>query len=396
MAKKITLSKPSTFSIATALRESGEERRIPTQVEIDAMIDKADKMAALMKCGDGSGSSPLITKAMTGSEWLSLGAAMQEQKQLCGPLWYEGEVCVLFADTNVGKSILAVQIADMISKGGDSFSRMEELAPQTLPQPVVYADFELSTAQFARRYSVRGEGDSAISDVYAFSNNLIRVELSMDAYMGVSTDEEGQRSFADMIIADLERHVGRWGAQVLIIDNITFMAQGTENACDALPLMRKLGDFKRRLGISVLILAHTPKRNPCNPLNRNDLQGSKMIINFADSAFAVGESVLSKDMRYIKQIKQRNTEQVYGSDSVLTCRIGHVTPTFVGFTSDGVTPESDHLAQRRTRVDDNSRALEVRQLHGEGSSVADIMKATGLSRAHVYRLLQASRQVPLG
>ena len=32
-------------------------------------------------------------------------------------LWYEGEICILFADTNVGKSILAVQIGDSISRG---------------------------------------------------------------------------------------------------------------------------------------------------------------------------------------------------------------------------------------------------------------------------------------
>ena len=31
-------------------------------------------------------------------------------------LWYEGEVCCLFADSNLGKSILAVQMADEIAR----------------------------------------------------------------------------------------------------------------------------------------------------------------------------------------------------------------------------------------------------------------------------------------
>ena len=42
--------------------------------------------------------------------------------------WYEGELSCLFADSNVGKSILAVQIADRIARTDN----------------VLYLDFELS------------------------------------------------------------------------------------------------------------------------------------------------------------------------------------------------------------------------------------------------------------
>ena len=35
--------------------------------------------------------------------------------QLYLELWYEGEVCCLFADSNLGKSIFAVQMADEIA-----------------------------------------------------------------------------------------------------------------------------------------------------------------------------------------------------------------------------------------------------------------------------------------
>src|SRR5574344_3015801 len=50
--------------------------------------------------------------------------------------WYEGEVCCLFADSNCGKSILAYQIADEISR----------------KQKVLYFDFELTAKQFQLRY----------------------------------------------------------------------------------------------------------------------------------------------------------------------------------------------------------------------------------------------------
>ena len=39
------------------------------------------------------------------------------RRRLFGQLWYEGENCILYSDTNLGKTILAVQIADSISSG---------------------------------------------------------------------------------------------------------------------------------------------------------------------------------------------------------------------------------------------------------------------------------------
>lgn len=408
-----------TFSIRSILKEGREGNRAGNPADLS--MRPADGTASESAAGDDSGHSssvaathpcprpapgaknvsnlryrpseegtPSITRAFTGSQWITMALYLQAQRQLCGPLWYEGEVCVLFADTNVGKSLLAVQIADMISRGaGSDCHYLPELAPETPPQAVIYADFELSTSQFARRYtSMPPTEDVRREDIecYSFTDNFVRVELSGDSYSGIASDDFGQQSFADSVIADLEAQVKRYDAKVLIIDNITFMAQGTENACDALPLMRKLGDFKRRLGISVLVLAHTPKRNPSNPLNRNDLQGSKMIINFCDSAFAIGESSTGQGVRYIKQIKQRNTEEVYGARNVLQCTLGKLSDCFVGFRSERTTDENVHL---KPRQGDGSvrRREEALALHAEGQSLDQIALRLNLSTRQVRRYL---------
>ena len=42
-------------------------------------------------------------------------ARRPDPEQLYLELWYEGEVCCLFADSNLGKSIFAVQMADTIT-----------------------------------------------------------------------------------------------------------------------------------------------------------------------------------------------------------------------------------------------------------------------------------------
>lgn len=65
--------------------------------------------------------------------------------------------------------------------------------------------------------------------------------------------------------------------------------------------MKQLKTLKNKYDLSLLILAHTPKRDLSKQLTRNDLQGSKMLINFCDSCFAIAKvlrtnlSVISKN-----------------------------------------------------------------------------------------------------
>jgi hypothetical protein len=88
-------------------------------------------------------------------------------KMLFGELWYQGEITILFSDTNLGKSVLGVQIADSITKG----SRIPPFEMEAKPQKVLYLDFEMSDKQFEKRYSRNFE------DHYFFSNNFIIYEL---------------------------------------------------------------------------------------------------------------------------------------------------------------------------------------------------------------------------
>ena len=53
----------------------------------------------------------------TANEWIEEAKFKPIPKMLFGDFWFEYELCILFADTNLGKSILAVQIANSISKG---------------------------------------------------------------------------------------------------------------------------------------------------------------------------------------------------------------------------------------------------------------------------------------
>jgi hypothetical protein len=304
-----------------------------------------------------------------GNRWLELARREPEAKMLLGELWHQGELCMLFADTNIGKSVLAVQL-------GESIARGQGIAPFTCQAPparVLYIDFELSQAQFGLRYSK----DAAD---HQFSDNFFRAQYNFIPDPPPNVNEN------ELLIAAIEYKVKQAKATVLIIDNITCLRGGTENSAVALALMKSLKALKTEHQLSILVLAHTPKRrNATQPISADDLHGSKLLINFADSAFAIGKSTADTDLCYLKQIKQRNTRQRYGADNVCLCRI-QKPGTFLHFTFEGNSPERLHLLSR-TAADRRQLADKIAALSAAGHSQRDISNQLGIGLATVNRLL---------
>jgi hypothetical protein len=305
-----------------------------------------------------------------GNRWLELARREPEAKMLFGELWHQGELCMLFADTNIGKSVLAVQL-------GESIARGQSIAPFTCQAPparVLYIDFELSQSQFGLRYS-NGEED------HRFSDNFFRAQYNFIPDPPPDVNEN------DLLIAAIEYKVKQAKATVLIIDNITCLRGGTENSAVALALMKSLKALKTDHNLSILVLAHTPKRrNATQPISADDLHGSKLLINFADSAFAIGKSTADNDLCYLKQIKQRNTRQRYGADNVCLCRI-QKPGTFLHFTFEGHSAEHHHLLTY-TAASRRQLAQKIAALAAKGHSQREISNHLGIGLAMVNRLLR--------
>lgn len=280
-----------------------------------------------------------------------------DPNQLWDALWYEGEVCCLFADTNVGKSIYAVQIAESIARTG---------------KKVLYFDFELSDKQFQLRYT------DEKGNTYKFSDLLFRATINPEAII--------QGSFEQAINQAMEEIVIENDAKVLIIDNLSYLCVNSEKGDSASEFMINLLNLKRKYGLSILVLAHTPKRQMYNPLTQNDLAGSKKQMNFFDSAFAIGKSVLDDGLRYVKQIKTRNGEIMYGADNVIVYQIDKID-SFLQFAKVEESTEKKHLKEK-TDEDINKLQNEIRSLSWQGYSCRDIEKKLGISKSQVNRILR--------
>lgn len=280
-----------------------------------------------------------------------------EPQPLYLKLWYEGELSCLFAESNAGKSILAVQIADQIARK---------------QKKVLYYDFELCDVQFKSRYI-----DDESGEIHRFPDTLFRVEIG-DAQEG---------NFEEILMNNIEESIFSTDAKVVIIDNLSYLCTSSEKGDSATRLMVKLKNIKKKYdNLSMLIIAHTPKRNPLFPLTANDLAGSRNLFNFFDSVFAVGKSAKDTNLRYIKQLKCRYGEFTHDAENVIVCDIQKIGG-FLQFVTIGYGNESDHLKEA-SEQDKEILMLSIKDLHKQGKSIRAIAAELNISQGKVQRTLK--------
>jgi DNA-binding NarL/FixJ family response regulator len=311
----------------------------------------------------------------TANQWMTKASKLPIPKMLFDEFWHEGELGISYSDSNLGKSCLAVQIANAITKG----IPIAGFRLEADRQPVILIDCELTEVQFRNRYSINYEGD------YVFDDGFMQARINSAA---VAPEKSGQ--FEDQLIRSLEELIKQTGCKVVIVDNITYLRGDNERARDILPLMRRLKQLKEEYGLSMLLLAHTPKREGYKPIELNDIQGSKMIANFCDSAFAIGKSRQGQSCRYLKQVKARATEIHYGEENVIVCELKKEA-NFLGFHRIGEGPERDHL-QLMTPASRQERNQQVLAMSDEGMNNVAIGKLLGLSEKAVRNIKKASNE----
>ena len=356
------------------LNKQGKVNQINPKFD-DSFLDNPETIKNHIAEIENKLSEPTETNGLflvkTANIWIEGAKQRPIPKMIFSEFWFEGELCILFADTNLGKSILAVQIGDSISRG--------EYIPgfkfEAVKQAVLYFDFEMGDKQFEARYSTNFQNH------YQWNNLFFRAEVNPESDLPKTFS-----NIEEYINHSIEKSIIETGAKILIIDNLTYLRNETERAKDALPLMKHLKALKSKYQLSILALAHTPKRDLSKPITRNDLQGSKMLINFCDSSFAIGESSQDSKLRYIKQIKARNTEIIFDSENVISCQIDKPI-NFLGFEFIGYSTEGEHLRQQ-TDADRETLKTRIIELKTAGRSLREIGSELNISHMKVKRILE--------
>jgi len=315
-----------------------------------------------------------ILNYKTAPEWIEYAKTLPDPEMLFDSFWYEGELCFFFSDTGSGKTILAVQIAQSIATG---IPIHEDLKMGKNPQKVFLCEFELSTKQFESRYKNKTNGD-----IFNLSENIIRAELDLSKF-------SFNNSLEDAVIQEIKTALIETGIKIVIIDNLTYITD-TNKFDQAIKFMQKMNQMKRELGLSILVLGHTPKRNMTEPITQNSMTGSKKLMDLSDSSFTIGKSTKGEKQRYLKQIKVRQDAFRYTADNVLGCEIEKVNG-FLSMQMVGYSPEFTHLKQPNPKEKRNN---DIYDTYLEGSYThKQLAEKFGISERQVKRIISEQKEV---
>lgn len=273
-------------------------------------------------------------------------------------LWHgyihDESISILFADTNVGKSILAVQICN-------------EIAHSYPTEKVVYFDFEMTDKQRQLRYHT----DNV---TYQFEENLH--VYSIQSY--TNSDD----SIVDGIVSVIKE----LSPKVICVDNLKAIFGDVEKGKECKEFLMRMKQIKDTYNCTIILINHTNKSyKKGDPLNLNMMAGSKNIANFADEILAVGASHSDDNIVYVKQLKTRasaktNTVAQY---TITKCDNGNLVFAYNKQTVEqALLKTKDELEQIQT----------IKEMLEDGKTIRQIATALNMSSATVGRRVQMIKQ----
>lgn len=292
----------------------------------------------------------------SGNKWIEIGKALANPIYFFFRMIVQFEINIIFSAANTGKSLLLVQIAEEIAR----------------TEKVLIVDCELSTKQFQMRYTNLENGTAHI-----FPDNFLRAEIDPDLLDDVALEDA---------IFDSVEQAAKDGIKVICIDNLTFICTDAEKAEITIKFMRRLIKLKKKYDLTLIIVAHTPKRDASKPITRDDLSGSSKLMALVDNALAVGVSAKDSQLRYVKTVKFRDDEYPYPAEKVALYKI-EKDDCYTRFLYIGRDDEREHLRQknRETMLEDMQECLD---LQAKGLTLKQIEAETGISKSTVHRRIK--------
>lgn len=260
----------------------------------------------------------------------------------------EGDLCILFGQAGVGKTIFAMQVARDIAKKG---------------KRVLYVDFEMTLRQLCIRY-----------DYANFPCTFFRAEMDIDNPI-------------DNVLKGIEEVSTVNFANVIFIDNITALGQSLDKGVEAGTLIASLNALKKKYGWTLILLNHVPKAYSGNsPLSLSSIQGSAKLNQLVDDAIGIGQSYKDKSLVYVKQVKWRNGELALHSDNVAIYERGKDEYGNLCFTFRGYGYEYEHLRQE-DKSSRESMISKVQELYSAGKSQKQIADELGTTQSTISRFI---------
>ena len=294
-------------------------------------------------------------------------------------MWFEGEICFLFGDTNIGKSVLGVQIAREIS--------------ETHPDKRVgYVDMEHSNQQFYKRYQ-----DLESKTKVKWPGNLYRIAPDWkDAKEFLDLDKKSKALhlddwFKNELRFELDPEHSDNTPDYIVVDNLGMLVFDGESNEKATRFMSWLKILKECYNKSLLIITHTPKVNAYEYLSPNHMAGAKSFQKYADSFIGM-KRVPDSDDIYIRSFKARytrNDNKAYRMKLAEDAEHGLHFQEIGAFDEmslypDSVKTQTSRSYSRKSTTPEEEKAIV--ELLRQGKSMAKVSMETGVRFGAVRRV----------
>ncbi|MBR6282736.1 MAG: hypothetical protein IKR25_00360 [Muribaculaceae bacterium] len=297
----------------------------------------------------------------------SLCLPCHHAEPLFANLWFEGEIACLFGDTNIGKSVLAHQIAQQIAHQG---------------RRVAYFDFENNTHITFQRYY-----DTQRCEINP-SDNFIPIEVTA---LGTYPPRD-----AKTILDGIECKFVRLATPVIIIDDIFHIC--SLNDCSTTDfVLRTFRHWTQTYRVAILVVAHARRHRDDTPININHLTGSQRLTYAFDSIFALNRTLVDNDTFYIKHLKTRNGRIQLDARNVGVLRlVKQDDDSPLHFVSDNNASTRDerlllNICNPANAEEKHQRAVE---LHNMGWTIREIGDYFNISHTSARRLLNQPQPQP--
>lgn len=292
-----------------------------------------------------------------------LSEQIELPKKLIGDLIFPNEVTLIFGRSQVGKSILSCQFAEAIAKG--TYLHLGSgivLDNENEPINVLYFDFELSKSQLQNRINKENELD-----------NFFRATLTRGEYL--SDDPKD-------VVNKLVHASKQVNAKCIIIDNISAISGDIEKSDKAVKFMQSLMKLAKDEQYTVIVIAHTPKLKPFEPMSMEHVAGSNKINQLSDAVIGIGVAkVENADQYYIIHLKGRNGSKTYHKGNVIHTEIDKDKGT-VKHIAQGIRTEIDLITNT---IEDTAKAPNrtfftlAYLYYGSTRSASKELKSAGIS-----------------
>lgn len=279
-----------------------------------------------------------MLKIQTMNDAVAEGEKEGVARKLCGSLLTESDVCFFYSEPGIGKTAVVVQIGDAIARG-KSFIDTSEFQNECGPKDVLLIDFELQNSELFSRYSGESKG---IIEKYQFADNFKRASIKADFI-----DFDQAEHF---IMLEVETLILQEQPELIIIDNITYLTSEASDNKMATKFMKKIISLQRKSEnkMSIIVIAHTKKRDRSQPIEKEDMKGASEISAFAKNMVGIGYSKKDNKLRYMKQTKVRNNICELDADHVALfeidkpdLRLKYIFQQFTTEVEHLVSPELD-------------------------------------------------------